>query len=153
MNEADMNEADNPSPPSLVRRRGRPPKNPPALAENPTCISAPPSIPQEQPPAPDSLPSIEDAHQQRGQPEQPTGGVGIFINAVVQVFNPTSPYYGVLFIIGDIKGGKVHGFHMLAGGRKEYVTVGTEECFPIGVSKSRSKEPCSPQWKLEHKMP
>lgn len=69
------------------------------------------------------------------------------------MINPTSPYYGVLFSIGDMQQGKAHGFHMLSGGRKEFVTVGLEECWPIGVSKIRSKEPVSPQWAIEHKKP
>mgnify|MGYP001571680182 FL=1 len=75
---------------------------------------------------------------------------GLAVHAVVQVTNPTSPFYGVLFQIGDMQGGKVHGFHMMSGGRREYVTVEIHECFLIGMSKVRSKEPCSPQWKQEH---
>jgi hypothetical protein len=98
------------------------------------------------------LPSIEDAIRPPLPDEPKPPALGIFVHAVVQVFNPSSPFYGVLFIIGDVKDGRVHGFHMLAGGKKEYVTVGTEECFPIGVSKARSKAPCSPQWMEEHKM-
>jgi hypothetical protein len=72
---------------------------------------------------------------------------------VVQVVNKTSPYFGVMFQIGDMQQGKAHGFYMLPGGRKEFVTVGLEECWPIGVAKIRSKEPCSYQWQQENTKP
>jgi len=75
--------------------------------------------------------------------------VGIVIHDVVQVTNPNSAYYGVLFQAGDIQKGLVHGFHMISGGRREYVTVGVDECKLIGPSKVRSKDPTSPLWKQE----
>lgn len=117
------------------KRRGRPPKQKPPEPH----IKIEPE-----------LPSIEDAQPPKTEPE--TGQIGVFVQAVVQVSNPASQYYGILFIVGDVRAGKAHGFHMLAGGKKEFVTVGIEECFPIGVSKVRSKDPTSPQWKQEHKI-
>lgn len=104
------------------KKRGRPPKQPPAepikMIEN--SITA----------------TVQSMHQ-------------IKVHDVVQVYNQTSSFYGVLFQIGDIQKGKAHGFYMLPGGRKEFATVGVDECRFIGESRVRSKEPTSQQWKLE----
>lgn len=133
-----MNETQ-PPPPSAVRRRGRPPK---AAAP----IVAPEIV------KPEPLPSIEDvARAIQGPPVTQYGAISIC--DVVQVTSPTSPHYGTLFIVGDIRAAMVHGFYMASAGKKEFIAVGIDECTHIGISKTRSKEPVSPQWKLDHKIP
>lgn len=114
------------------KRRGRPPKvaiqSPAQAGEKPTA-----QIPQPEQSLAAPVLSSFDVHD------------------VVQVVNPNSPFFGVLFQIGDMQTGQVHGFHMMSGGKREYVTVGTDECKMIGPSKVRSKDPTSPQWKMDHK--
>jgi hypothetical protein len=68
------------------------------------------------------------------------------IHDVVQVNNPNSEHFGVLFQIGDINEGKLHGFIMHTGGRKEFVTVGVGEVIVVGIARMRSKQPVSEQW-------
>lgn len=67
-------------------------------------------------------------------------------NDVVQINNPQNKLFGSLFIVGDIKSNRVHGYQLLAGGKHEYITVNEDECFPIGPSKVRSRNGCSAKW-------
>lgn len=139
-----------PPPPSVVRRRGRPPKvkpEPPFADVLQSVLDEASSGAEIKP-----LPAIEDvARALQGPPVTQYGAISIC--DVVQVTSPTSPHYGTLFIVGDIRSAMVHGFHMASAGKKEFITVGIDECTHIGISKTRSKEPVSPQWKLDHKIP
>lgn len=120
------------------------PEPPRSLLRRPVPIEG-----QAAPPA--ELPTVDEVFAEKQSSDPNPIPPSIVVHAVVQVFNPTSPYYGVLFQVGDMQQGKAHGFHMMSGGRREYVTVGIDECWPIGMSKTRSRNPVSPQWEQEHK--
>lgn len=63
----------------------------------------------------------------------------------MQVASENSMHNGMLFIIGDIRGGRAHGFYM-NNRKREYITVNTDEIVRIGRTKISSREPCSPKW-------
>lgn len=70
---------------------------------------------------------------------------------VVQVYGKESRHYGVLLTVGDVKQGSLHGYILMEGGRREFLTVKVEEVVLIGESRVRLKIPCSGQWLAEHR--
>jgi hypothetical protein len=70
---------------------------------------------------------------------------------VVQVYSKEHRHYGVLFQVGDVKGGSVHGYILSEGGKREFITVKAGELHLIGESRVRLKVPCSGQWLAEHR--
>lgn len=85
------------------------------------------------------------------------------VSDIVQVVNPNSVNYGVIFIVGDIKGGlketKVHGFYLQPGAKKEFITVNINDLKNdgglaiYGEARIKSRNPVSQQWKDEHGQP
>lgn len=79
-------------------------------------------------------------------------------NDVVQIVSRESRLYGMTFIVGDVKGDKVHGFYLMPGGRKEYVTVSMADLTNdkglavIGITRVKSLTPVSEKWKQDHKI-
>lgn len=65
---------------------------------------------------------------------------------VVQINNPEHINYGMFFIVGDSRNGKLHGFAISDHRKKEYLTVPEKDCHRIGVSKVRSTKTCSDKW-------
>lgn len=70
---------------------------------------------------------------------------------VAQVNKQESPHFGVIFVVGDVKAGKVHGYYLSQGANKLFVTAKTSECeyvgsLPEGIGLVRSRTPCSEQW-------
>jgi hypothetical protein len=55
----------------------------------------------------------------------------------------------MLFIVGGIAEGKVHGFYML-NSKKEYITIPADNCARIGETKVKSRQPCSFRWMSQH---
>lgn len=54
-------------------------------------------------------------------------------------------------MVGDHILNKVHGYYLVEGGKKEYITVDLQHCLFIGrpIAGSggvRSTQPCSPKW-------
>lgn len=78
------------------------------------------------------------------------------VSDIVQVVNPNSLNYGVVFIVGDIKGTKVHGFYLQPGAKKEFLTVDITDITNdkglaiYGEARVKSRQPVSQQWKDEH---
>lgn len=78
------------------------------------------------------------------------------INDVVQIVNRESKLYGIAFIIGDIQNERIHGFYIMPGGKKEYVTVTINDISNehgiavVGKTKVKSHTPCSQKWNQEH---
>lgn len=77
--------------------------------------------------------------------------VPIQSNDVVQVNNKENKFYGTLFTVADIRGQRVHGYQLGAGGKHEYITVNEDECWKVGPSKVRSRNGCSSKWNAENK--
>lgn len=79
-------------------------------------------------------------------------------NDIVQIVSRESRLYGMTFIVGDVKGDKVHGFYLMPGGRKEYVTVSMADLTNdkglavIGITRVKSLTPVSEKWKQDHKI-
>jgi len=71
---------------------------------------------------------------------------------VVQVSNPQSRYYGILFQVGDCQNGQVHGYAITEGGGREFFTLGIMEVRWIGESKIRARVPCSSKWLAQHRV-
>lgn len=70
---------------------------------------------------------------------------------LAQVTKADSPSFGIVFVVGEIKNGKVHGYYLTQGPTKVFVTVNAAECeyvgsLPEGIGLVRSKTPCSEQW-------
>jgi hypothetical protein len=96
---------------------------PPSVASSP--LAAPP-IPQAQPTPP-------------------------WLHNVVEVISKESRHYGVLFRLGDIKGGKAHGYILKEQGGREYITVGADQIQTMGKAKIKAGRCCSGQWIEEHR--
>lgn len=74
------------------------------------------------------------------------------MNDVVQVINNESKYFGMLFIVGDIRQHLVHGYYLLINGLHEYITVNSDEIVLVGKkapNQIRSRKSCSPKWGTE----
>lgn len=71
----------------------------------------------------------------------------------VQVYDPESSHWGVIFQVGDVRGSKVHGYYLQPKGEKVYVTFNINQLRLIGTSRVRSKACCSPKWVAEHNTP
>lgn len=100
------------------------------------------------PPAPQIIPDIPDTPPVP-EPEQETRKLQR--HDVVQVSAMTETRLpGVCFVIGDVKGTKVHGYHFTGGGQKEYVTVPLADCLYIGASHVRAQTPVSPKWASDY---
>ena len=65
---------------------------------------------------------------------------------VVQVLDMSSRHYGQFFMVGDVQHRKVHGYCMMPGGHKEFITIELQHCWYIGSAKIRSATPVSPKW-------
>lgn len=78
---------------------------------------------------------------------------------VVQIMNRESRQYGIMFIVGNTDGPRVHGFYFTTGGKKEFVTVNISELTHndsvalIGSSRVRAREACSSKWQMDHGKP
>lgn len=72
----------------------------------------------------------------------------LMIGDLVQVIDDKHPQrlYGVSFIVGGIRGGKVHGFYVKPGGQKEFVTVAETAVFSYGESQVKARNAVSPEW-------
>lgn len=98
--------------------------------------------------APEPLPAIEDIRPPVDPADLliPLIGTPFHVADVVQVKDPQSRHYGQFFTLGDIRHGKAHGFYMLEGTKKEFVTVPMEAIHFIGRAKVRARVACSPKW-------
>ena len=70
---------------------------------------------------------------------------------VVQVYNNENRHYGVLFQVGDVRDGQVHGYILMEHGKREFITVRAEHLKLIGESRVRLRIPCSAKWLAEHR--
>lgn len=76
------------------------------------------------------------------------------VGDVVQVNSHKNKLMGTLFIVGDIKHHKVHGYQIRDGGKLEYFTVNEDECILVGSmsrGQIRSRSGCSAKWKAEQR--
>lgn len=80
----------------------------------------------------------------------PIVGTDFCKHDVVQVIDATSRLLGVFFILGDIKRGKAHGYYMLEGQKKEFVTVPVQHIWHIGTAKIRAQTVVSEKWKSDN---
>lgn len=77
---------------------------------------------------------------------------------VVQVVNSQNKNYGVIFIVGDVKGSTVHGFY-ITGETRQFVTVEISDikndkaCGILGEAIVKSKKPCSEEWINKYGIP
>jgi len=134
---------------------------PSSLGTTQESSQAPPA-PVEPPAAPFNL-NWEKAGNPRAEPEevkQPPASLPVVtVSApgafapydVVQVYNNESRYYGVLFQVGEMKEGSVHGYFLKEGGKREFITVKAGEIKLIGESRVRLRQPCSGKWLSEHR--
>ncbi len=70
----------------------------------------------------------------------------VMVNDLVQVVNAKSPQYGMTFVLGALLEGKAHGFLILQGPKKEYVTTEEIDLHSYGESQVKSRNPVSPEW-------
>jgi hypothetical protein len=73
-------------------------------------------------------------------------------NDIVQVTNNESKHYGTLFIVGDVRNRKVHGYSLLELGKHSYFTVGEDEVTKVGVSKVRSRKSVNERWQQDYRL-
>lgn len=65
---------------------------------------------------------------------------------VVQVIDTTSRHYGVFFTVGDKAHRKVHGYMLVEGGKKEFLTISEDFVWWVGTAKVRAAKCCSDKW-------
>ncbi len=181
-----MNELPNQPEPKSAVRRGRPPTKPPpepsqeeqlkSVMEQIKMATGAVGPHMEQPPhpppsAPMSTPDVSNPTPPATPPapivpaapprafQLPAIFPDIKAFDVVQIMNRESRLYGILFIVGDIDGQRVHGFYFNPGGKKEFVTVNVSELTHngtvafIGESRVRAREACSSKWLMDHGKP
>lgn len=76
------------------------------------------------------------------------------VGDVVQINSSRSKHLGTLFIVGDIRHHRVHGYQIGLGGKLEYFTVNEDECVHVGAmvpgsGQIRARNGCSAKWKAE----
>jgi len=122
-----------------------------SLGETQELHEAPRPASIEPPAAP--IPNLEEVKQPPANPPAvAVSAPGAFKPYdVVQVHNKENRYYGVLFQVGDVKDGSVHGYILNECGRREFITVKIDEVKLIGESRVRLTTPCSGQWIAEHR--
>jgi hypothetical protein len=110
----------------------------------PTLGPVPAQAPDPPPAAPSILepPATPQLKRSKTQPFK--------LHDVAQVTSKEGRYFGVLFQVGDIKGGEVHGYTLKEHGGREYITAKVSDVTLIGESKVRLKTPCSPKWIADH---
>jgi len=74
-----------------------------------------------------------------------------WLHNVVEVTSKDSRYFGVLFRLGDIRGGKAHGYILKEQGGREYITVASDHITTVGKAKVKAGRCCSGQWVSEHR--
>lgn len=122
----------------LKRSRLRPSPSEPQPQE-PTALAPPPTSPGSAVVSPD--------------PKLVIPGSALLRHDVVQVNENGHANYGLLFIVGDVVRGKVHGYHMTERhGQKEFITVPESAVLRIGASRIRAAQPCSAKWRSDHQM-
>lgn len=111
------------------------------------------------PPAPATMPAQVAETPKMFIPRPTASQYGVAPNDVVQIMNRESRLYGILFIVGDVDRERVHGFYLLQGGKKEFVTVNISELVHdnriavIGEARVRTRESCSSKWLMDHGKP
>lgn len=134
-----MTETPPSSPPTSRRRRTK------AEAEEPA-----PPLPAE--PVALQVPAEQPAAVPAPQPDGIERDLIPFPNSklcrhdVVQVVDKDNRHWGQFIIVGDVLRGRVHGFYLTEGRKKEFITVDEVHCHFVGKSKVRSQQPCSPKW-------
>lgn len=106
------------------------------------------------PPAEAPPPTIEEvaAVQQQSPVEDPQiAGTPFRMNDVVQVNDPSSRHYGCFFVVADARHGKLHGWYMMEGLKKEFLTVPFGTVHYIGSAKVRTRVGTSPKWQSDNR--
>lgn len=67
-------------------------------------------------------------------------------HAVVQVVVSDDIAFGALFQVGDVKDDKVHGFFVIPGEPKQFITTKLANVKLVGKAHIGSHSPCSPEW-------
>lgn len=119
--------------PSTVAAAGPPPEE---------SVPAPPPVPVAviEPP----LPRIEEVEP---APIHCIGNSNLYQHDVVQIIDPASRLFGLLFAVGDVKKGRVHGYYLTEGRQKQFVTINLDMVYRVGgLAKVRSATPNSPKW-------
>lgn len=107
-------------------------------------------IPQAQPEAaPQAAPVVVAEVARPGPDKFPNTDLSRF--DAVQVINAQNRHYGLIFAVGDVRFGKVHGYFIAEGRNKQYVTIDLSDCHRIGESKIRTTTPCSPKWTSDNR--
>lgn len=83
-----------------------------------------------------------------------TSWTPVQVSDVVQISSSRSKHLGTLFIVGDIRHHRVHGYQIGLGGKLEYFTVNEDECVHVGAmvigsGQIRARNGCSAKWKAE----
>ncbi len=81
-------------------------------------------------------------------PKDPCPGFEQFM--LLQVVNPESNYFGVIFTIGAASETELHGYYIMPGKAKHFITVPLSDCKAVGVAEVKSKNPTSPEWNKMH---
>lgn len=83
-----------------------------------------------------------------------TNWTPVQVGDVVQINSSRSKHIGTLFIVGDIKHHRVHGYQIGVGGKLEYFTVNEDECIVVGSmtrGQIRARSGCSAKWKADNR--
>lgn len=89
-------------------------------------------------PASESLPAVEDVATQQS---------GVLLDDdLVQIVDPASHQYGVVYAVGDVSGGRVHGYHIGPSRRKEFITARLDQVVVVGKPAVKAREKVSRQW-------
>jgi hypothetical protein len=74
-----------------------------------------------------------------------------WLHSIAEVTSKDSRHFGVLFRLGDIQGGKAHGYLLKEHGGREYITVPSDHITIVGKAKVKAGRCCSGQWVAEHR--
>lgn len=113
------------------------------------------SIPTQRP-TPERMPDSSPAESILAAPvqfQQPSW-TPVQLGDVVQINSHRNKHLGALFIVGDIKHHRVHGYQIGTGGKLEYFTVNEDECIVVGSmtrGQIRARKGCSPKWVADNR--
>lgn len=101
--------------------------------------------------SPPTIEEVAQVQQQSPVEDPPIAGTPFRLNDVVQVNDPSSRHYGCFFVVADARHGKLHGWYMMEGLKKEFITVPFGTVHYIGSAKVRTRVGCSPKWQSDNR--
>ena len=88
--------------------------------------------------------SFTNKPEEPAPPTLPLGGRIRF--ALYQVINPQSNMFGLVFALGDATDVDLHGYHIIPGRTKTFITVPIADCKHVGMSEVKARNATITEW-------